>query len=100
MPRYTGPGLSDMALLYALLTYSGIRRGSNTVRAHLVTGATMACWSISCKESLSFSSTPDLPEIIRKGAFDIYAPATPVRALVKPGPAVTRHTPGVFETLP
>ncbi len=49
---------------------------------------------------MSFSSTPDLPEMRINGALDICAPATPVRALVKPGPAVTRQTPGVLETLP
>jgi hypothetical protein len=73
--------------------------GSITVTAYLVIGLTIETMSTSCTP---IWRTPELPfrsarfacpESTSIGVESNHAPATPVIALVPPGPAVTRHTP-------
>jgi len=58
-------------------------------------GLTMSIWFISCRAPFRSSRSGCLPQRTTSGALSRYAFAMPVRALVNPGPAVTRHTPGL-----
>src|SRR5882757_1973436 len=73
--------------------------GSITVTAYLVIGDTIETMSTSCTP---ICLTPEVPfksarlawpDSTSIGVESCHAPATPVIALVDPGPAVTRHTP-------
>ena len=92
--RYTGPGRPVVASLNAAAMYSGIRSTWKTRRAHLVTGCTISSWSIVSTSPMSWPRTVADPAMHTNGDPLVNEVAMPVTALVRPGPAVTMHTPG------
>ncbi len=75
--------------------YSFSRRASGTWTLHLEMGRISVTESMSCSEPMSHSALGPAPPMQIMGTPARWALATAVTTSVMPGPAVTRHTPGL-----
>ncbi len=93
MSTRTGPGRPVEAMWKAAWTYSGIFRGSCTMRLCLTTGIVMPLTSASWKPSVPISSVRTWPVTKTVGTESMIASAIGVTRLVAPGPEVAKATP-------
>ena len=89
----TGPGLPVEAMKKASAITRGNSSTERTRKLCFVTLRVMPVVSASWKASVPIKLMPTCPEMTTRGTPSIIAVASPVTALVAPGPEVTRAHP-------